>query len=91
MTQPTDSVTLENANICSCFSILDKETDLSDPWRRVVLRRVRKTMWELLDEYGESVLDIVLHRGEKGVIEQWGKLFRAPTVQDYNDAVLADK
>jgi hypothetical protein len=75
MTQPTDSVTLENANIRSCFSILDKETDLSDPWRRVILRRVRKTMWELLDEYGESVLDIVLHRGEKGVIEQWGKCF----------------
>jgi hypothetical protein len=48
-------------------------------------------MWELLDKYGKSVLDIVLHRGEKGVIEQWGKLFRAPTVQDYNDAVLADK
>ena len=48
-------------------------------------------MCELLDECGESVMDIVLHRGEKGVIEQWRKLFRTPTVQDYNDAVLADK
>lgn len=91
MTQPTNSVTLENANIRSCFAVMDKESDLSDPWRRVILRRVRKTMWELLDEYGESVLEIVLHRGEKGVINKWGKWFCAPTIQDYKDAVLADK
>jgi hypothetical protein len=78
MTQPTNSVTLENANIRSCFVVMDKESNLSDPWRRVILRRVRKTMWELLDEYGESVLEIVLHRGEKGVIDKWGKWFVLP-------------
>jgi hypothetical protein len=37
------------------FALVDKEDKL-DPWRRVILRKVRKTMWEVLDELGESVL-----------------------------------
>ncbi len=36
-------------------------------------------------------MKIVLHRGEKGVIDKWGKWLHAPTIQDYKGAVLADK
>ncbi len=91
MTEPTNADTLEKAHVRSCFAVMDREMTLADPWRRVILRRVRKQMWELLDEYGGSVLEIVLHRGEKGVIEKWGQWFRAPTVQDFNAALVADK
>lgn len=91
MSQPTNAVTLENSNIRSCFAVMDKESKMTDPWRRVILRRVRKQMWEILDEYGDTVLEICLHRGVKGVVEKWGEWFRSPTVKDFNAALLADK
>ena len=61
---------------------------LTDPWRRVILRKVRKSIWEVLDEFSESILDTVIPTGGKGIIEQWGKLFRAPTIDDYKEALL---
>ena len=72
---PTDASVLGNARIRQCFSILDKESTMTDPWRRVVIRKVRKTTWEVLDEFNESVLETVFQTGDKGVIEQWGTLF----------------
>ena len=69
---PTDIETLQEAPLHTCFSILDKESKLTDPWRRVIIRKVRKSTWEVLDELGESVLDTVPSAGEKGVLDQWG-------------------
>ena len=37
---PTDASALEKATIRQCFSIVDKESLLTDPWRWVILRRV---------------------------------------------------
>ena len=48
---------------------------------------MRNSIWEVLDEFNESVLDTVVQTGDKGVIEQWGTLFRAPAIEDYNEAV----
>ena len=45
----------------------------------------------MFDEYGDTVLDTVLQTGKNGVANQWGKWFRAPTLDDYNDAIEADK
>ena len=84
---PTDASVLGNARIRQCFSILDKESTVTDPWRRVIIRKVRNSIWEVLDEFNESVLDTVVQTGDKGVIEQWGTLFRAPAIEDYNEAV----
>ena len=72
---PTDASVLEKASICACFSILDKEATLTDPWRRVILRKVRKSIKEVFDEFSESELDTVIQTGDKGVLDQWGKLF----------------
>jgi hypothetical protein len=55
--------------------IVDNESNLTDPWKRIILKEVHKSMWEVLDEFGESVLDTVLQDGDKGVIEQWGEWF----------------
>ena len=87
----TDPNVLQNASIRTSFAVLDKETTNQESWRRVILRKVRKNMWEILDEYGESVLDTVLHHGDNGVGAQWGKLFRAPNMDDYQKAIDADK
>ena len=48
-------------------------------------------MWEILDEYGKSVLDTVMQHGENGVAVQWGHLFRAPTLDDCQVAIEADQ
>ncbi len=84
---PTDASVLDKASIRQCFSILDKESTMTDPWRRVIIRKLRKSLWEVLDEFNESVLDTVVQTGDKGVIEQWETLFRAPTIENYNEAV----
>ena len=60
-----DDTVLEKANIRSCFPIVDKEVALTDDWRRVIVRKVRKSMWEGLDEFDESVLDIILQKRGK--------------------------
>jgi hypothetical protein len=48
-----------------------QETKLTDPWKRFILRTVCKTMWEVLDEFGESILDTILNMGEKAEMDQW--------------------
>ena len=88
---PTDMETLQNAPLRSCFSIVDKESKLTDPWRRVILRKVRKSTWEVLDELGQSVLDTVPSSGDKGVLDQWGTWYKHPSVMDYKKAMLADE
>ena len=78
----TDPCVLKKATIRTSFSILDKESSINEQWRRVILRKFQKDAWEVLDEYGDSVLDTVLQTGEKGVANQWGKWFRAPTLDN---------
>ena len=87
----TDPCVLDRATIRSSFFMLDKESSFNEQWRRVILRKFRKDAWEVLDEYGDTVLDTVLQTGKNGVANQWGKWFRAPTLDDYNDAIEADK
>ena len=88
---PPDIETLQEAPLRICFSILDKESKLTDPWRRVILRKVRKSTWEVLDELGQSVLDTVPSSGDKGVLDQWGTWYKHPSVMDYKKAMLADE
>ena len=59
---------LKTAGIRACFALVDKEDDLS-PGRRIILRKIRNTMWEVLDEFRESVLDTVYQAGEEGIVD----------------------
>ena len=57
----------------------------------MIIRKVRKSTWEVLDELGESVLDTVPSVGENGVLNQWGKWYKRPSVMDYKRAMVADE
>ena len=63
---------LTNAKMCSCFPIIDNPTNdcsASANWRRIILRKITKKEWEILDEHGESMLDTVTDEiGEEGPI-----------------------
>jgi len=67
---PPDVSTLMAAGIRTCVSVLHQENEMTGPVRRVVIRKVRKTTWEILDEFGESVLDTVEESGEGGLLNQ---------------------
>ena len=41
---PVDANMLEGASLCTCFAVVDKESKLTDPWRRVIIRNVRKNL-----------------------------------------------
>ena len=90
ISEPITAVQLSEAKLRSCFAIVDKPTNsLSTPWRRVILRKITKRDWEVLDEYGESVLDTVTDDGiDEGPIAEWGVWYRHPTVNDYEEALV---
>ena len=63
---------------------------MTDPWRRVIIRKVCKSTRIVLDELGESVLDTVPSAGENGVLDQWGKWYKHPSLMDYKRAMVAN-
>jgi hypothetical protein len=89
-TSPVDPVTLANASLRSSFSIVVKMHNLSEPWTRVIARKVRKRSWEILDEFGESVLDTVEDSGDTRISDLWGIWFKQPHVCDYRNAIHSD-
>ena len=90
-TSPPDVSTLMAAGIRTCVSVTHQGNEMTGPVRRVVIRKVRKTTWEILDEFGESVLDTLEESGDTGLVEQWGKQFQHPTMRDYKEAVQSNK
>ncbi len=90
-TSPPDVSTLRAARIRTCVSVLHHENETTGPVRRVVIRKVRKTTWEILDEFGESVMDTIEESGDSGLLGQWGKQFQHPTMRDYKEAVQSNK
>ena len=88
---PVDANMLEAASLRTCFAVVDKESKLTDPWRRVINRKVCKNLWEVLDEFGESVLDTVTQYEEKGIVNQLGAWCRHPNLREYKHAIITDK
>jgi hypothetical protein len=39
-------------------------------------------MWEVLDEFGKSVLDTIKEHNEDGLLVQWGKLYQHLVMQE---------
>jgi len=77
------SWTVKTSDMWACFALVDKEYKLSDPWRCVILRKVHKSMWEVLDELWESVFDTIKQSGEEGLIDLWWVQSKHPTMYDY--------
>ena len=62
-TSPINPVTLNARSLHSCFTLVVKMHKLSEPWRHVIARKVLKRSWEILDEFGETVLNTVEDTG----------------------------
>ena len=77
------------------FNIIEKLTNATNNcsvyanWRRIILRKITKNEWEILDEHGESVLDTVTDViGEESPIAEWGVWYSHPTLADYESVVI---
>ena len=64
--------------------------NLSESWRHVIARKVHKRTWEMLDEFGETVLDTVNDTGNTKLADLWGKWLKHPNVSDYKNAMHSD-
>jgi hypothetical protein len=76
---------LVKARINAKFPIVDRQ-DMSGTWRRVVLQKMRKDVWLLIDEMGEGEVGRVVSTDNKGPTAKWGLYYRHPTVADFQAA-----
>ncbi|KAL3783884.1 hypothetical protein HJC23_007989 [Cyclotella cryptica] len=78
----------------ACVTNLDQKSMMDkSQWRRCVVRKVKKDLWEVLDESAmellKEVLDIV---GEdEGVSKEWGLWYVFPSEEDSDAALEAAK
>ena len=79
-------VTFNDTTLHSCFALVVKMHKLSEPWRHVIARKVLKRSWEILDEFGETVLETVEDTGDTKLTDLWGKWFKHPNVSDYKNS-----
>jgi translation initiation factor IF-1 len=85
MAEPSiDTVTRMKLNsLLPCVYCAD-DRDFNDrtKWRRAILRRVRKEMWEVFDEYQQDVIEEITMSGDNGLLEGWGLYYKFPNNQD---------
>ena len=48
-------------------------------WSRIILRKIRKDKWEILDETGTEVLTTAVDTADAGPIVEWGRTYRQPS------------
>eukprot|EP00970_Alexandrium_tamarense_P011602 scaffold2552_cov172-Alexandrium_tamarense.AAC.1 len=77
-----DKELLLRAKINSKFAIVDRK-DMSSPWRRVVMQKLRNDVWVLIDEFGDGELARVQSTEDEGPVQEWGLYYRHPTVFDF--------
>ena len=66
---------LECAPLRTVFAVVDRE-EIGVPWRRVILSKVRKNTWEILDETGDSTISTVDCNEDKGSVVDWDMFYR---------------
>ena len=81
-------VDLIHAKLRDMFAAVDQE-NVGGLWRRVLLVKVQKLTWEVLDETGDSTLDTIDCSEEKGPIVEWGSSYCHPSVAHVQDAITA--
>ena len=85
---PTTKLKLQRAKIGDMFPVVDRE-DAEAAWRRVVVKKVRKNTWQLIDEFGEDNICVIEATVDTGSIAEWDMYYRAPQVLHVHNAKKA--
>ena len=57
-------------------------------WSRIILRKIRKDKWEILDETGTEVLNTAVDTADAGPIVEWGRSYRQPSFTNIEKSKL---
>jgi len=61
-------------------------TNITIGWKRCILRKVTKSLWEILDKSGTELLEEVENDEDNGPIAEWGLWYRNPSEKSIDEA-----
>jgi hypothetical protein len=77
---------LLRAPLRSRFAVVTRK-EVTEPWIRVILEKVRSMTWDVLNEMGDDQLMTVDCTEDNGPIAEWDMLYQSPAERDIRDAV----
>ena len=66
------------------FPVMEKT---EGKWTRSILNKIRNNTWQILDEYGLSIIGTVDDSKAEGPVNSWDTLYRHPSTTDHRKAV----
>ena len=89
-TAPVTKQDLVEARVRTMFAVVDRE-EVTGSWRRVLIKKVRKTTWQIIDEMGDSIISTVDANDDEGPIAEWDMYYRHPSALNFAEAKKAAK
>ena len=77
---------LVHATLRSRFAVVTRK-EVTEPWIRVILEKVRNRTWNVLDEMGDDRIMTVDCTKDNGPIAEWDMLYKSPTEGNMRAAV----
>jgi hypothetical protein len=87
----TSKEDLIRAPIWARFAVVTRKEVMTNPWTRVILEKVRKSTWEVIDEMGDERILTVDCNEDIGPIAEWDMVYKTPTEDDMRAAVKESK
>ena len=61
-------------------------SNILNGWKRCILRKATKTIWEILDESGTELFEELENDEDNGPIAEWGLWYRNPSEECIDEA-----
>ncbi len=87
----TSKEDLIRAPIWARFAVVTRKEVMTNHWMRVILEKVQKSTWEVIDEMGDKRILTVDCNEDIGPIAEWDMLYKTPTEDDMRAAVKESK
>ena len=68
------------------FAVVMDTEDVDAPCRRVVIMKVRKTTWKIIDEFGDEDISNIVATDVDGPIAEWDVCYHHPSLAHFTEA-----
>lgn len=85
MHEPTidEIVAMKNNDLLPCvYCVNEHDFDKRENWRRAILRRARRDLWEVFNEYQTDVIEEISNYGDDGLVDGWDIYYKFPNLLD---------
>ncbi len=72
------------------FAVVDRQ-EVGGPWRRLILKKVHKNTWEILNETGDDTIATIDNAKERDPVAEWGIFYRHSTLTHFHEAIAEAK